>query len=206
MTIQQQFVLRYRATGHVRFQVPESVCRATIAKLLEQELAALEGVTRVTLFTKLHKLSIRYDESIISLTFLAKQLFNFLEIIEKKGLLEDNSVPILPFRVRWRHKLNHKFTSAKATRWLKSKYTDAQETVQAAKIVTKLGLKKPRAFIKNPEQAIIDFLNEVLVLYLLKTHWRRVTQEWIPNPFKYRYEWLVLSYLFFLLIRSRRSK
>jgi len=38
------------------------------------------------------------------------------------------------------------------------KFGDAKETVQAAKVITRLGMKKPTAFMKDPEKAIIDFL------------------------------------------------
>ncbi len=49
----------------------------------------------------------------------------------------------------------------------------AKETVQAAKVLTKLGLKKPKAFLKDPEKSIIDFLNDILVLFLIKLHWEK---------------------------------
>jgi hypothetical protein len=78
--------------------------------------------------------------------------------------------------------------------------------VQAAKILTKVGLKKNKALIDDPEKAVIDFLNDVLVLFLIRLHWDRITKEWIPNPFKYRNEWMALFYMLFLLMRSRKPK
>ncbi|MDD1614053.1 MAG: hypothetical protein LUP98_05325, partial [Methylococcaceae bacterium] len=94
----------------------------------------------------------------------------------------------------------------KATRWAKEKFGDAKETVQAAKVITRLGMKKPKAFMKDPEKAIIDFLNDILVLFLIRLHWNDITQNWLVKPLKYRYEWMALFYMFFLLVRSRKKK
>jgi len=93
----------------------------------------------------------------------------------------------------------------KATRWAKEKFGDVKETVQAAKVITRLGMKKPKAFMKDPEKAIIDFLNDILVLFLIRLHWNDITQNWLVKPLKYRYEWMALFYMFFLLVRSRKK-
>lgn len=100
--------------------------------------------------------------------------------------------------------LKQRLKNLKVSRWFNEKYTAGKETVQAAKIVGKIGLKGPNALVKDPEKAIIDFLNDVLTLYLIKLHWSRITQEWIPKPLVYRYEWMATFYMFYLLIRSRR--
>jgi len=94
----------------------------------------------------------------------------------------------------------------KLTRWTKEKVGEVKETVQAAKVLTKLGMKKPKAFVKDPEKAIIDFLNDILVLFLIRLHWGEITQNWLVKPLKYRYEWMALFYMFFLLVRSRKQK
>ncbi|MDD2864519.1 MAG: hypothetical protein PHC99_07310, partial [Methylococcales bacterium] len=103
-------------------------------------------------------------------------------------------------------KVSEKADNFATTRWLKAKTIEVKETLQAAKIITKLTLKKPNALIKDPEKAIIDFLNDILVLFLIRTHWDHITKLWLLNPFRYRYEWLATFYMFFLLIRSRRPK
>ncbi|MDD1623545.1 MAG: hypothetical protein LUO94_02110, partial [Methylococcaceae bacterium] len=70
----------------------------------------------------------------------------------------------------------------------------------------RLGMKKPTAFMKDPEKAIIDFLNDILVIFLIRLHWNDITQNWLVKPLKYRYEWMALFYMFFLLVRSRKKK
>jgi hypothetical protein len=53
---------------------------------------------------------------------------------------------------------------------------------------------------------MIDFFNDILVLFLIKLHWTNITQQWLLKPLKYRYEWMALFYMFFLLVRSRKKK
>lgn len=206
MAIQKEFILRYRAPGHVRFQVPARVCETTMRSRLDTELSAIQGIRNVRFYIKQCKLSIRFDENLCAFNVLAKRLFGLLAEVEK-DLISGLALPTPSHRASgWRQKIGSKLKNLTAYQWLKSKYTDAKETVQAAKIVTKIGMKHPQAFMRDPESAIINFFNDILVLYLIKTHWKRITQVWIPNPLKYRYEWLVIFYLFFLLMRSRRLK
>ena len=134
---------------------------------------------------------------------LARQLFDLLAELEQQGAL----MPQPETRVtQWKDKLNAKLDTFKLTRWTKEKVGEVKETVQAAKVLTKLGMKKPKAFVKDPEKAIIDFLNDILVLFLIRLHWGEITQNWLVKPLKYRYEWMALFYMFFLLVRSRKQK
>jgi hypothetical protein len=203
MSIQKEFILRYRIDGHVRFQIPALICEEAAAKTITDRLLAISGVYRVTLYRKQQKLSIRFQESVCNFKSLAQQLFQLLADLEKAEAFKPK---IATNSESWREKAKDKLNGFKATRWAKEKYTDAKETVQAAKIITKLGLSKPKAFVNDPEKALIDFFNDVLVLFLIKLHWTNITQQWLIKPFKYRYEWMALSYMVFLLVRSRRKK
>ena len=203
MSIQKEFVVRYREDGHVRFQIPAAICHADVAKTVTQGIAAIDGVYRVNLYRSQHKLSIRFNESACDFKTLAKRLYELLAELDKSGGLEP--APIAKTAV-FKEKLKAKFDGFKATRWVKEKWGDAKETAQAAKIITKIGMKKPAAFVKDPEKAIIDFLNDILVLFLIRLHWTEITQSCLVKPFKYRYEWMALFYMFFLLVRSRKQK
>ena len=123
--------------------------------------------------------------------------------LEEKGALKAKPVSTL---VPWQEKAKTKLGDMKTTRWVKQKFGDAKETVQAAKVITKLGMKKPTAFMQDPEKAVIDFLNDILVIFLIRLHWDNITQHWLLKPLKHRYEWMALFYMFFLLVRSRRKK
>lgn len=204
MTIQKEFILRYRHHGHVRFQLPLRACQPGVAKLMITKLDAIEGVNAVNLYQGQRKLSIRHQESICSFTMLATQLFQILADLEKHGHFENKPVTIKAREVA--SGLKAQLKHSRIGHWLDKKVQAGKETVQAAKVIGKLSSQGPKALFKDPEKAVIDFLNDVLVLYLIKIHWTRITQQWLVKPFVHRYEWMAVFYLFFLLVRSRRPK
>ena len=169
MSIQKKITVRYREDGHVRFEIPDPLCDELAAKTLTSKILNLEGVYRVKLFRKQKKLSIKYNEVACDFKKLATQLFQLISELERQGQLAANTVQKPQPQSQWTVK--SKIKNWKASRWATEKYSDAKETVQAAKTLTKLGLKKPKSFIKDPEKALIDFLNDILVLYLIKLHW-----------------------------------
>jgi hypothetical protein len=203
MSIQKEFVLRYKEEGHVRFQIPARVCNIDVAKAVTDGISGIDGVYGVKLYRSQQKLSIRFNEPVCDFKSLARLLFDLLTDLEQKGALKPrpDQGP-----AHWKEKFKAKLNNNKVARWTKEKLGDAKETVQAAKIITKLGMKTPKAFIKDPEKTIIDFLNDILVLFLIRLHWSDITQNWLLKPLKYRYEWMALFYMFFLLVRSRKKK
>ena len=203
MSIQKEFVLRYREDGHVRFQIPVQICNVDAAKAVTDGVAGMDGVYRVKLYRGQQKLSIRFNESACDFKTLARLIFDLLTVLEQKGDLKPKPVTR---SVQWKEKINTKLSHFKVTRWVKEKFGDAKETVQAAKVITRLGMKTPKAFMKDPEKTIVDFLNDILVLFLIRLHWNDITQNWLLKPLKYRYEWMALFYMFFLLVRSRKQK
>ncbi|MDD5269273.1 MAG: hypothetical protein PHO08_19525 [Methylococcales bacterium] len=203
MSIQKEFVLRYREDGLVRFQVPARICNIDVTKAVTDGISGIDGVYRVNLYRSQQKLSIRFKESVCDFKSVAKQLFDLLTDLEIKGDLKPKPVSKSTL---WKEKAKAKLDAFKPTRWAKEKFGDAKETVQAAKVITRLGMKKPTAFMKDPEKTVIDFLNDILVLFLIKLHWNDITQNWLLKPLKYRYEWMALFYMFFLLVRSRKQK
>ena len=203
MSIQKEFVLRYREDGHVRFQIPAQICNVDAAKAVTDGISDIDGVYRVNLYRNQQKLAIRFQESVCDFKSLAKQLFDLLADLEARGALKPKPVSKSAL---WKEKAKSKLDDFKATRWVKEKFGDAKETVQAAKIITRLGMKKPKAFMKDPEKAVIDFFNDILVLFLIRLHWNDITQHWLLKPLKHRYEWMALFYMFYLLVRSRKQK
>lgn len=203
MSIQKEFVLRYRVDGHVRFQLPARICNVDVAKAITDGISGIDGVYRVNLYRGQQKLSIRFNESVCDFKSLAKQLFHLMADLEKAGGLKPKPVSKSAL---WKEKAKSGLDNFKATRWAKEKFGDAKETVQAAKVIGKLSMKKPTAFMKDPEKTIIDFLNDILVLFLIRLHWNDITQHWLVKPLKHRYEWMALFYMFFLLVRSRKQK
>lgn len=202
MAIQKEFVVRYRDSGHVRFQIPSSAVEPRVAKLITDKIEAIDGVYAVKLFRRSKKLSIRYDEFACGFVELAKQLFQILADMEQQDYFNPQAVAERANKIGLRQRFKH----SRIGRWFGDKVDAAKETAQAAKLIGKFSSKGPRALIKDPEKAVIDFLNDILVLYLIKIHWTRITQEWLVRPFVHRYEWMATFYLFFLLVRSRSRK
>ncbi len=201
MAIQKEFLLRYRHDGHVRFQIPARLCESAVAKLISDHVAAIDGVYSVRLYRGQQKLSIRYDEQSLNFITLARRLSHVLGDLEQQGWFEAKAIV-----ESGKSGITYRLKQNRISRWFGEKYQAAQETAQAAKLLGKLSTKGPKALINDPEKAIIDFLNDILVLYLIRVHWTRITQEWLVRPFVYRYEWMAVFYLFFLLVRSRKKK
>lgn len=204
MAIQKEFIVRYRGEGHVRFQIPARAARNDAAQLLTGKIAVINGVSSVDLYQRSGKLSIRYDENVCGFIDLARQLFADLAVLEQQGLFVAQAVSDAGKKSGFG--LKHRLKTSRINRWLDEKITAAKETAQAAKVIGKLSSKGPGALFKDPEKAVIDFLNDILILYLIKIHWNRITTQWLVKPLVHRYEWMATFYLFFLLVRSRRPK
>jgi len=204
MSIQKEFVVRYRAEGHVRFDIPGQLCNEEVSSVVKSSILAIEGVYRVELFRKQKKLSIRYQEVVCDFYQLAKQIFQVLAELNEKDLLVAEVVNTVSSAEQSKRSLKAKVKSWKASQWAVEKYSDAKETAQAAKVIAKIGLKKPKSFVKDPEKAVVDFFNDILVLYLIRLHWTRITQEWLVKPWAFKSQWAAVFYLFYLLVRSRR--
>ncbi len=201
MPIQKEIVLRYQAPGHVRFQLPDRLCTKNVAAYLQQAILQWPGVYRVSLYRKQQKLSIRYIDEVCNFALLARQLSELLNHLEENGYPnEEQDVQAASSRnirilSRW-----------PIGRWFREKYTETRETVHAAGVLARFGLKNKPGLLKNPEKTLTDFFNDVLVLYLIKTHWHIITQHWLLKPVRYRYEWMASFYLMYLLIRSKIPK
>ena len=141
MSIQKEFVLRYREDGHVRFQIPTQICNDDAAKAVTDGILDIDGVYRVKLYRSQQKLSIRFQESVCDFKSLARQLFDLLADLETTGALKPK--PISKSAL-WKEKAKSKLDDFKATRWAKEKFGDAKETVQAAKVITRLASRRYR--------------------------------------------------------------
>jgi len=200
MSIQQEIILRYRSSNHVRFQIPERLCNKEVATFVSDAILQFEGVYRVNLFRNKKKLAIRFVEGNLSFHELSKQLLNLLIELEEKDYFKSKpklttSATIKNTLIKW-----------KPSRWAKDKYQESKETAQAFGILAKFGLKKKPEILENPEKALITFFNDVLVLFLIKTHWKLISKKWLLEPLKYRYQWLTIFYLMYLFIRSKSNK
>ncbi|TXL17900.1 hypothetical protein BMR04_03630 [Methylococcaceae bacterium HT3] len=202
MSIQQEIILRHKSSGHVRFQIPERLCSDEVASFVSDAINDFDGVYRVNLLRNKQKLAIRFVEENLPFQELVQQLLTLLSDLEKKGFFKAK-----PDAIKTSSFTNNlKLSNWKGTRWAKDKYTETKETAQAISILAKLGLKKKPEILANPEKTLITFFNDVLVLFLIKIHWKLISKKWILAPLKYRYQWLTIFYLMFLFIRSKTTK
>jgi hypothetical protein len=197
--------VRLNQPCYLRLQAPIQACSEDAAEALQQGLLAVSGVYQAKMYIGQQKLVVRYHAALCSCGELAQQLYQLLDELDQNGLfyiaepaLPADAAPTAPG-------LRQRLSQSRIGRWWSETTQAAQETVQAMKIIGKVSTRGPKALIKDPEKAAIDFLNDILALYLIRSHWNHITQQWLPNPWRHRYEWLSVFYMFFLLVRSRKK-
>ncbi|MFN3919000.1 MAG: cation transporter [Methylohalobius sp.] len=191
----RQVILRYRTHGHVRFALPWVLCQPEIASRLIAEVQTIDGVYRVSLSG--NKLSIRYQEAFCSFAELARALHAIVTQLEQSGNLPQVALRESPLA---------RLKQSTPVRWLRAKFQEVRETLAAFGILLRRGVKSGSKLVHDPKALAFEFANDVLVLYLIRIHWHRIVNEWIPHPIKYRYEWAAVFYLTYLLVRSRLPK
>ncbi|BCX81225.1 hypothetical protein MIT9_P0803 [Methylomarinovum caldicuralii] len=194
----RKIILRYRAPGHVRFQLPPQLCRPPAAQELVAALRQVDGVYRVRLGG--NKLSIRYHEPFVSFQELARHLHRIVTELERSGKLEARSpAPRRPLLARVK--------GSRPVLWIRNQLQALRETATAFGILARRGvLGKGGAIIEDPRKFAFEFANDVLVLYLIKVHWHRIVHDWLPHPVRNRYNWAAVFYLTYLLVKSRLPK
>lgn len=189
MSLSSETILRYRGEGHVRFDLAPGLCREP--ERLIATLRRTGGVYRVDISHGSRKLSIRYLPEVLSFGELLQSLADAVKAVEASPAADIGAAPGQRFaRIR----------AFAPLRWLRGKAKEAKETATALKIVANRGLREhPARGWARP------LLNDILIFYLIRTHWVLVTRYWLRNPLEHRNHWIALTYLAFLLLRTRRS-
>lgn len=202
MELAKQTILRYRSEGHVRFQIPEALCRPATASQLTAGLHRLEGVYRVDLSPGQRKLSIRFIEHICDFQTVGRELYRLVN----GAATEEAAAAAQPLRESLPAAVQHRLSRLHPIRWFRSKIQEARETATAMRILVRRQTVQQKALALLDEDTIIHYLNDVLLIFLIKLHWTRIRYQWIKQPWLHRYEWLAASYMIYLLVRSRRPK
>lgn len=197
--------VRYKAAGHIRFQVPDALCETAVADALETVLGRREGIYRVTLYRRAGKLSIRYVEGVITLGEIARALGRLIDALAEQALAAPATETAVAMRTRSPVRSGNWFKNLKPVRWAEDKIERAKAYGKAySEVVTyKITGKSKLPF--DLSEWTISFVNDVVVLYLVKTHWQRITTQWLKAPWANRYHWLTVFYLLFLLTRHRKK-
>jgi hypothetical protein len=203
MSILKQIVLRYRAEGYARFSLPSSLCDEGSVKRIEWALQQHSAISSARIYAGARKLAIRYVEGIADLRAIAAVLKDIVLGVDAivvpssccsasagTGLVSGQSGSDIDG-----------FSG-----WLKAKYQEIVETLTALGIVIRntFGWKSQKGIIKHTD--LTNFLTDILVLYLIRSHWHAITELWLKRPWLYRYEWMATIYMIFLLMRSKLPK
>lgn len=202
MTIQQQILLRHRSEGHIRFDIPKALCIPELGARLVEKLRALEGIYRVDLYARQGKLSIRYLETVCDFGAVVRRLYALVRE------LCTSSAPRRPTPIAAAKQATaeRQAQASSVGQWLRSKVREAWETVVATGIVIRRGFGLAGSAVSNRPRWMTEFLNDLLMLYLIKVHWHSILSLWLPNPWQYRYEWAATFYLIYLSVQSRLPK
>lgn len=202
MDLAKEIVVRHREDGHVRFQLPTALSTPPVAQRLATELHRIEGVYRVDLSQGQRKLSIRFIEHVCSLQDLGRELYRLINAIEWADTVTAAPAAHEAFPSAVRRRLS----TLHPVQWLRSKAREARETVTAMSILARRQSLQQKALAAFDEDTVIHFLNDALLIFLIKLHWPQIRHFWIKQPWVYRYEWMAASYLLYLMVRSRRPK
>jgi hypothetical protein len=185
----RRVTLRHRAPGHLRFALPAELCEPGAAPRLEAAVQALPGVRRARVARGSRRLAIHYLDTLADAGTIARGLLAAVQTIEglpaccRREPPEEGRVP---------------------RGWLHGKVQEARETLTAARLIATGQIKHALPWLPEPEKLIGEFFLDALVLYLIRVHWHRITQDWLVSPWRYRYEWLAVTYLMYLFVKSKR--
>ena len=186
-------ILRHREPGYLRFSLPPEWLSPERAESLETGLTAQEGIYSVRIYLSQGKIAIRYLSIVLDESLVLKRLAAALKRILKssKG-----------------HPGNHSkyLTSAPSvSTWIQDKLTEIKETLRALQILGSRVLKSMAANTALRPHAAREFMNDLLMLFMLKLHWKHLVYEWLPRPWAHRYEWAVTFYLIYLSVQSKAA-
>lgn len=190
MSLLKETTLRYRSAGHLRFDLPaalEPTARQQLATILNRK----DGIYRVDLGVRAGKLSLRYQPELLSYQQVLEALAEALRTVASSP----GPAPAQPPATAWHRVLGL------GSRWLQGKSQEARETADALRIVARHRLGSPWM----APGATRTVLNDLLIIYLIKTHWALIYRYWLRQPFEHKNHWVALTYLVFLLVRARRA-
>lgn len=205
-TLSRQILVRHREPGHVRFALPAELCSLPAARTIEAALRLQDGVYRVTIHAADHKLSVFYDEHACDLHAVARRLFAALGELpagDDARVLASGEALATPASAAKKGRAGGGLNiEARARRALRRMMQAMARHPQLRGVQARV---QPILESALTEKAIINFLNDLLAFYLIRVHWDLITQRWLREPLKFRYAWLTIFYLVFLLVRYRKS-
>jgi hypothetical protein len=196
--------VRYRDAGHVRFDLPRELRNERVAAFIEERMREVEGVYRVAVFVGLGKLSIRWDETVCDLNAIVRHLAT--AVTHAADLPTAVPAPTTSFAGgEPRPSVFGRLLEQPPFAALRERYGDlrAKADLVYRHFARKFGRQTPLPF--DAKDWAVHFINDLVAFYLIRVHWIRITTQWLPRPWAYRYQWLTVVYLTFLLVRHRKA-
>ncbi len=200
MSLSRQVRLRYRADGHLRFDLPPALCLPDSSAELVAGLQSREGIYRVDLSPGRGKIAIRYLPTICDFATVIRCLHEIVSS-RKPARSSDKGVALQPSGRSGA--LIPAPASVSLGAWLRSKLQELRETVMALKILAQRAMGPGASAIIQRPRWLKEFMNDLLMLYLIKLHWHHILTEWLPRPWTHRYEWAATVYLIHLSVQSK---
>jgi hypothetical protein len=202
----RQVVLRHREIGYLRFDLPRGLGAGAAASAIRARLEAVPGIYRVSLHPEHDKLAVRYHPAVCDVPRVARALADGLRAVEAEGLKPGCEQCVHEAREQsGAAGLKARVMNLGPVRWVRERVQRVRHTTEALQHLSMARFKHVPAVLQNPERMAHEFLKDILVLYLIKVHWDRITHQWLRAPFTYRYQWLAVFYLTYLMVRSRRT-
>lgn len=196
MSIAKEVILRHREPGYLRFDVPQALCASYAAEELTRELESIDGVYRVGLNTAAGKLTLRFHDAYCSFETLIRTLLRVVrQVLERAQSVASQSKVVVPISSRTVIPHAPQLASSPID-WIKRKIQELRETFTALKILFSRAIEHRPRWVK-------EFMNDLLMLFLIKLHWHQILTEWLPRPWTYRYEWMATIYLIYLSVQSK---
>lgn len=195
-TLARRIVVRHKEEGHLRFELPPELTGPAARAHLEAGLRRRPGVWRVS-FEPQRRLSIRFEPLQCTIADVARDLRSLLTELPAESPSAAPAVdPLVQFRRRFE-------STARQVRTRIDRVLDRLR--RPGRPGTLRARLQPALQNALTEQAAINFLNDVLVFYLIKVHWDLITKRWMRDPVAHADAWLATFYLVFLLVRYRKS-
>lgn len=186
----RRIAVLYRGPGFLRLGLPDELCRPEVAQAIAHGLPATPGVAAATVDPDGRRVSIRFEASTVSAGQVARALFALLAGLPAAD--ESATEPSVSFANGLQPVLDRlKVLLTPAT-------PPAEGSLQAR--------FQPLVESALTEKAIVNFFNDIVAFYLIKTHWDLITKRWLQNPIAHSNAWLTVFYLVFLLVRYRKSQ
>ena len=144
-----------------------------------------------------HQLGISSDDFIPTLAQVVRALSGAVAALADGGAAAPEPAP---------QGLVERIKSSGPVARLRDRYRDlkAKAVVLNQIMAIKTGGKVAMPF--DAKDWALHFANDLVVYYLIRTHWDRIMRQWLPNPWTYRYQWATVVYLVFLLVRFRKAR